>query len=164
MCLLPLSSRVFPSAGQATPCVAAHSTTRALYGKYAGPLYQVKKADGTVKNITVLAAGGVADSAAQDTFCGASACVIQRIFDQVSTQRQRLCMAFPSARTSQLRVIVPSRRWATTSTSPRLVRGQLTCIDPGMILAYLRLPTHTTCWQAGPTARRTRRATRQRRS
>ena len=55
---------------------------RALYAKYAGPLYQVKKADGSLKNITVLAPGGFADSAAQDTFCGSSACVIQRIFDQ----------------------------------------------------------------------------------
>src|SRR5690242_21759087 len=27
-----------------TPCVAAHSTTRALYGSYSGPLYQVKRA------------------------------------------------------------------------------------------------------------------------
>ena len=65
-----------------TPCVAAHSTVRALYAKYAGPLYQVKKADGSLKNITVLAPGGFANAAAQDTFCGSSACVIQRIFDQ----------------------------------------------------------------------------------
>lgn len=27
-----------------TPCVAAHSTTRALYDAYNGPLYQVKRA------------------------------------------------------------------------------------------------------------------------
>ncbi|MFD1118493.1 arabinofuranosidase catalytic domain-containing protein, partial [Sphaerisporangium aureirubrum] len=26
-----------------TPCVAAHSTTRALYGAYNGPLYQVRR-------------------------------------------------------------------------------------------------------------------------
>src|SRR5580765_7939260 len=26
-----------------TPCVAAHSTTRALYASYDGPLYQVKR-------------------------------------------------------------------------------------------------------------------------
>ena len=59
----------------------AAGTVRALYAKYAGPLDQVKKADGSLKNITVLAPGGFADSAAQDTFCS-SACVIQRIFDQ----------------------------------------------------------------------------------
>ena len=39
------------------PCVAAHSTVRALYATYDGPLYQVKKADGTTKDIGVLAAG-----------------------------------------------------------------------------------------------------------
>ena len=60
----------------------AAGTVRALYAKYAGPLYQVKKVDGSLKNITVLAPGGFANSAAQDTFCGSSGCVIQRIFDQ----------------------------------------------------------------------------------
>src|SRR6266545_2924545 len=33
-----------------TPCVAAHSTTRALYAAYDGPLYQVRRlSDGRVK-------------------------------------------------------------------------------------------------------------------
>ena len=31
---------IYDKAG--TPCVAAHSMTRALYGAYAGPLYSVK--------------------------------------------------------------------------------------------------------------------------
>lgn len=36
-----------------TPYIAAHSTTRALYGDYTGPLYQVKRnKDGTTSNIT----------------------------------------------------------------------------------------------------------------
>lgn len=30
------------------PCVAAHSTTRALYAKYDGPLYNVTKPNGQV--------------------------------------------------------------------------------------------------------------------
>lgn len=30
------------------PCVAAHSTTRALYAKYNGPLYNVTKLNGQV--------------------------------------------------------------------------------------------------------------------
>ena len=86
-CLLILASAAAEGpcdtlAAAGNECVAAHSTVRALYAKYAGPLYQVKKADGSLKNITVLAPGGFADSAAQDTFCGSSACVIQRIFDQ----------------------------------------------------------------------------------
>jgi hypothetical protein len=66
-----------------TPCVAAHSTVRAMYAEYSGPLYEVKRlSDNSTKDITVLRKGGVADSAAQDSFCGSAACVIWRIYDQ----------------------------------------------------------------------------------
>jgi hypothetical protein len=64
------------------PCVAAHSTVRALYAQYGGPLYQVRKADGSSQDIGVLAPGGLADSAAQDAFCGTGACTISIIYDQ----------------------------------------------------------------------------------
>lgn len=63
-------------------CVAAHSTVRALYASYSGPLYQVKKVDGMTMDITPLEPGGFANSAAQDTFCGADACTISIIYDQ----------------------------------------------------------------------------------
>jgi hypothetical protein len=65
-----------------TPCVAAHSTVRALLGAYTGNLYQVRKSDGTTKDIPVLAPGSYADSSVQDTFCGTSACTISIIYDQ----------------------------------------------------------------------------------
>jgi len=64
------------------PCVAAHSTVRALYATYTGPLYQVKKDNGMTLDIVPLAAGGLADSAAQDTFCGVDHCTISIIYDQ----------------------------------------------------------------------------------
>jgi hypothetical protein len=64
------------------PCVAAHSTVRALFGGYSGPLYQVKKGDGTTVDIMVLEPGGFANSADQDTFCGTDACTISIIYDQ----------------------------------------------------------------------------------
>jgi hypothetical protein len=64
------------------PCVAAHSTARALYASYAGPLYQVKKDNGMTQDIVPLAPGGLADSAAQDTFCGVDHCTISIIYDQ----------------------------------------------------------------------------------
>jgi hypothetical protein len=64
------------------PCVAAHSTVRALYATYTGPLYQVKKSDGTTHDIAPLAAGGLANGADQDTFCGTSGCTISVIYDQ----------------------------------------------------------------------------------
>ncbi|SEL84926.1 arabinofuranosidase catalytic domain-containing protein [Streptacidiphilus jiangxiensis] len=66
-----------------TPCVAAHSTTRALYGAYDGSLYQVRRAsDGATDNIGVLSAGGYANAAAQDAFCSGTTCVITVIYDQ----------------------------------------------------------------------------------
>lgn len=64
------------------PCVAAHSTVRALYASYAGPLYQVKKSDGTTQDIAPIAPGGSANSAAQDAFCGTDFCTISVIYDQ----------------------------------------------------------------------------------
>jgi len=65
-----------------TPCVAAHSTVRALYGSYAGNLYQVRRSsDNTMKDIPVLTPGGVAKSAVQDAFC-TSTCVITKVYDQ----------------------------------------------------------------------------------
>src|ERR1700690_1520063 len=72
-------------ASGSTPCRAAHSTVRALYGAYKGNLYQVTRAsDNTTKDIGVLATGGFADGAAQDTFCAATTCTISIISDQSS--------------------------------------------------------------------------------
>src|SRR3954449_1435823 len=66
-----------------TPCVAAHSTTRALYGAYNGALYQVRRSsDNTTRDIGVLSAGGYANAAAQDSFCAGTSCVITIIYDQ----------------------------------------------------------------------------------
>lgn len=70
------------AAGNA-PCVAAHSTVRALLGAYNGNLYQVTRAsDNTTKDIGVLSPGGFANSATQDTFCTGTTCTITIIYDQ----------------------------------------------------------------------------------
>ncbi|MCU7726369.1 alpha-L-arabinofuranosidase B [Actinoplanes sp. KI2] len=72
---------IYASGG--TPCVAAHSTTRALYGSYTGSLYQVRRAsDNATTNIAPLSAGGVANAAAQDSFCSGTSCLITIIYDQ----------------------------------------------------------------------------------
>jgi len=77
---------IYGAAGD--PCVAAHSTTRALYASYKGPLYQVlRQSDGKLLNIGVVAptasdAGGYANAAAQDAFCANTICWISRIYDQ----------------------------------------------------------------------------------
>lgn len=66
-----------------TPCVAAYSLTRALFAGYDGPLYRVHNGDTDAEmDVGVVAAGGAADAAAQERFCGAALCVVQRIYDQ----------------------------------------------------------------------------------
>ena len=75
-------------AAASTPCVAAHSTTRALYASYNGPLYQVmRQSDGKTLDIGVVQpsasdAGGYADAAAQDAFCANTYCWITTVYDQ----------------------------------------------------------------------------------
>src|SRR5689334_17483047 len=72
---------IYGAAG--TPCVAAHSTTRALLAAYNGPLYRVtRQSDGKSLDIGVVQlaslavsdAGGYADAAAQDAFCANAIC------------------------------------------------------------------------------------------
>jgi hypothetical protein len=74
-----------------SPCVAAHSSTRALYASYNGPLYQVmRQSDGKTLDIGVVQpsdsplpdAGGYADAAAQDAFCANTYCWITTLYDQ----------------------------------------------------------------------------------
>src|SRR5436190_18772178 len=70
-------------AGGGTPCVAAHSTVRALYGSYGGNLYQVRRSsDSATRNVGVLSPGGFADASAQDSFCAGTSCVITVVYDQ----------------------------------------------------------------------------------
>jgi hypothetical protein len=72
---------IYASGG--TPCVAAHSTVRALFSSYNGNLYQVRRSsDNTTRDIGVLSAGGIANAAAQDSFCSGTSCVITIIYDQ----------------------------------------------------------------------------------
>src|SRR5512145_3300676 len=62
-------------AAEGAPCVAAHSSTRALYSSYNGPLYQVmRQSDGKTLDIGVVQPsendrGGYANASAQDEFC-----------------------------------------------------------------------------------------------
>jgi hypothetical protein len=65
--------------------VAAHSTTRALFAAYDGPLYQVQRAsDGATTDIGLLSTGGYANAATQDSFCAGTSCVVTKIYDQTS--------------------------------------------------------------------------------
>ena len=90
---------IYAAAGD--PCVAAHSSTRALYASYNGPLYQVmRQSDGKTLDIGVVQAvaspatdaGGYADAAAQDAFCANTYCWITTLYDQ-SPQHNDLTQA-----------------------------------------------------------------------
>lgn len=70
-------------AAAGNPCVAAHSTVRALFAQYAGPLYSLTRAlDNSSADVSVLSPGGFANAAAHDAFCGAGVCVIAGVYDQ----------------------------------------------------------------------------------
>jgi hypothetical protein len=80
---------IYAAAGD--PCVAAHSTTRALYASYNGPLYRIlRQSDGKTSDVGVVQpvaspvpdAGGYANAAAQDAFCANTYCWITTIYDQ----------------------------------------------------------------------------------
>ena len=66
-----------------TPCVSAHSTVRALYGAYNGPLYQVtRKSDKKTKDIGLRTSGGLANVAVQDSFLAGTTGHMTIIYDQ----------------------------------------------------------------------------------
>jgi non-reducing end alpha-L-arabinofuranosidase len=66
-----------------TPCVAAHSTVRALFGAYSGSLYQVRRdLDNATQDIAVLPLVGLADADSQNLFCENATCVITKVYDQ----------------------------------------------------------------------------------
>ncbi|HUD22706.1 MAG TPA: arabinofuranosidase catalytic domain-containing protein [Acidobacteriaceae bacterium] len=77
---------IYAAAGD--PCAAAHSTTRALYSSYNGPLYQVlRQSDRKTLDVGVVQpkgsdTGGYANAAAQDAFCANTYCWITTIYDQ----------------------------------------------------------------------------------
>ena len=71
---------IYKNAGN--PCIAAHSTVRALFGAYSGKLYQVRNAANATKDILTLTPGGFADGPSQDTFCAGTTCVTTVLYDQ----------------------------------------------------------------------------------
>lgn len=78
----------------ATPCVAAFSTTRALYRGYIGPLYQVTRQSDKKQADIGLLPHGYADAAKQDAFCAKTSCTITRLYDQ-SPNHNDLTLAPP---------------------------------------------------------------------
>ncbi len=122
-----------------TPCVAAHSSTRALYAAYNGPLYQVmRQSDGKTLDIGVVQpstadAGGYADASAQDAFCANTYCWITTLYDQ-SGHKNDLTQA-PRGPAGTVMVMggfnnVPVADWAPVTVMGHKVYGIF--IAPGM--------------------------------
>ncbi len=65
-----------------TPCVAAYSTTRALYSAYKGPLYEVTRQSDKISINIGLLPDGYANAAKQNAFCAHTTCTITKIYDQ----------------------------------------------------------------------------------
>jgi hypothetical protein len=88
------------------PCVAAHSTTRALYGSYHGPLYSLyRNSDGERMDVGVLKPGGFANITTHDTFCQKMDCVISNVYDQ-SPQKNHLYQRLELVNASRHKIIV----------------------------------------------------------
>ena len=122
-----------------TPCVAAHSTTRALFAAYNGPLYQVlRQSDNKTLDIGVVPSsaadgGGYADAAAQDAFCANTYCWITTVYDQ-SGHKNDLTQAPPGPAGTPLALggfdNVPVADWAPITIMGHKVYGIF--IAPGM--------------------------------
>eukprot|EP01043_Picozoa_sp_COSAG02_P028383 COSAG02_NODE_1718_length_11207_cov_2.888999_3_plen_173_part_00 len=60
---------------------------RALFSSYDGPLYAVQRAsDNSSTNVSLLTAGGYANSKTQDLFCAGTDCVVSTVFDQTANE------------------------------------------------------------------------------
>ena len=135
------------------PCAAAHSSTRALYGSYDGPLYQImRQSDGKTLDINVVKAtandpGGYADAAAQDEFCKDTYCWVTILYDQ-SPYKNHLYQA-PRGTFSGSAMggynNVPLADWAKLSGSPVptcTFRSQIIFLAETIRISSSLLPMH----------------------
>ncbi|OIJ91842.1 hypothetical protein BIV23_39260 [Streptomyces monashensis] len=65
--------------------MTAHSTTRALFASYNGPLYQIQRAsDHSYRDIGVLGAGVYAGAASRVSFRAGTPCTVTKPYDQTA--------------------------------------------------------------------------------
>lgn len=102
-----------------TPCIAAHSTVRALYSSYNGPLYQIKRAsDKKTLDIIVLSPGGFANAAAVDSFLKGTTGTISIIYDQSERKNDLTYAKWGSAPRGELKETPPNRLKDTLCSYP----------------------------------------------
>jgi hypothetical protein len=124
------------------PCAAAHSTIRALFAAYSGKLYQVRRAsDKTTQDIGTLSPGGLADAAAQDTFCKGTTCLITRIYDQTKNGNFLGCQ-------SKDMTLCPDAGSPDTGDSPASATNETLKVSGGSVYA-LRMNVGNAYWRDG---------------
>ena len=104
-----------------TPCVAAHSVVRALYGTYNGPLYQVRRTSDTTlkKDIYPVSPGGYANAATVDSFLkGTTGGTVSKIYDQSTNKNDLTVSLWGSAYTSPEKETPATRSKDTISRHP----------------------------------------------
>ncbi len=69
-------------ASAATPCVAAHSVTRAMFANYVGRLFQLTRSSDSASVDVLATASGLYNSATVAAFCAGANCIVSKIYDQ----------------------------------------------------------------------------------
>jgi len=101
-----------------TPCVAAHSTVRALYESFDGPLYQIKRADKQTKDIGLLTKGGYVNTAEVDSFLKGTSGTVSIIYDQSERKNHLTYAVWGSAPRGPLKEAPANRLRDTISRHP----------------------------------------------
>jgi hypothetical protein len=97
-----------------TPCVAAHSTVRALYESFNGPLYLLKRAsDNQTRDIGVKTPGGYVNTAAVDSFLRGTTGTVSKIYDQSERKNDLTISLYGSAAPNPLKE-TPATRFKDT--------------------------------------------------
>jgi len=65
-----------------TPCVAAHSVTRRMFGGYSGALFQLTRASDSTTQDIGSTGNGIYNASTVATFCAATACYFSKLYDQ----------------------------------------------------------------------------------
>jgi non-reducing end alpha-L-arabinofuranosidase len=110
-----------------TPCVAAHSTVRALYAEYNGPLYQIKrKSDNQTMDIPLLSKGGYVNAAVVDSFLKGTTGTISIIYDQSDKKNDM--------------PVSPAAQWLPNGGTPVSATGGKTMVNGHPVYGVYVLP------------------------
>jgi hypothetical protein len=94
-----------------------------MYDAYTGPLYQIRRGSDLATTTISPLAGGVANAAAQDSFCSSTTCLITVIYDQ-SGNGNNLSRAPPGEASSGPQANNGGDNLASAIGAPVMLNGQ----------------------------------------